>query len=97
MEKRTVPKQTKNADRIMTLKKNQKVPRITHETLSPRVIGVIKKRIIINIFAPKRSDPRFSTIQLPKKNVRVISGETKVISWSKRYKPMPTRVPNIDS
>lgn len=79
-EKRTVPKQINTPDNTIVLKKNQKVPRTTHDTLSPRVIGVIKnKRRAVN-FEAQRRVPLFSTIQPPIKNDRVTSGNINVIS-----------------
>jgi hypothetical protein len=96
-EKRTVPKQIKTAESIIVLRKNQKVPRTTHDTLRPRVIGVTKKRRSAINFDIHRRVPLFSTIQFPIKSERVISGNIKVISCTQRYIPSQRRHQKSDS
>ncbi len=76
----TAQKETKKAERTIVLKKNQKVPRITPDTLSQRVTGVTKKSTSADHFANHSSVPLLSTSQFQKKETRVISGETNVIS-----------------
>lgn len=78
--KSTIPNDRKKADRKITFIKNQSVSRTTHATLSPRVIGVIKKRPTISTLDIHKSVHLFSTIQFPRKRPRVNSGETNVIS-----------------
>lgn len=96
-EKRIIPKQTNTAESIIVFKKNQKVPRTTHDTFNPRVIGVTKKRSKAPNLESQRSVPLFSTIQFPIKSERVISGYTNVSSWIHKYIPSQRRQPKSDS
>jgi hypothetical protein len=57
-----VPKQIKIPERIIVFRKNQNVHRSTPDTLSPRVIGVTKKRIKVNHFDAHNRVHLFSTI-----------------------------------
>lgn len=75
----TIPKITKNAERISTLTKNHNVSLTTHATFKPRVIGVTKKSIMVNDFETQRRISLWSTIQFPKNTFRVRSGATSVI------------------
>jgi hypothetical protein len=83
-ENKTIPKQIKKAESIIIFRKNQNVPLITPDTLSPRVMGVTKKSIRAVNFDTQRSVPLFSTIQFPIKTERVISGKINVISCTNK-------------